>query len=159
MRLADSPEYAKSDAATRSVPLIPQLRRILRAEWKRQDRPSGDGLVCPARKARATGLLSTGGLYIRADKAWAAKELTRIRLHECRHTAASWMRAAGIDLKARSVLMGHASTASTDRGAGSITDDRYTHLLPGEIEQAGKRLSTYLREAETKRHRSKRRGK
>jgi hypothetical protein len=63
------------------------------------------------------------------------------------------MRAAGIDLKARSVLMGHASTASTDRGPGSITDDRYTHLLPGEIEQAGERLGSYVREAETKRHR------
>ncbi len=159
VRLADNPEYAKSEAATRLVPLIPHLRRILRAEWKRQGRPSGNSLVCPARKARTTGRLSTCGLYARADKAWAANELTRIRLHECRHTASSWMRAAGIDLKARSVLMGHASTASTDRGAGSITDDRYTHLLPGEIEQAGKRLGDYIREAETKRHQSKRRDK
>jgi predicted acylesterase/phospholipase RssA len=55
VRLADDPEYAKSEAATRLVPLIPQLRRILRAEWKRQGRLSGDSLVCPARKARTTG--------------------------------------------------------------------------------------------------------
>ncbi len=55
--------------------------------------------------------------------------------------------------------MGHASTASTDRGASSINDDRYTHMLPGEIEQAGKRLGDYIRETETKRHRSKRRDK
>lgn len=83
-------------------------------------------------------------LYARADDAWDAKELAQIRLHESRHTAASWMRAAGIDLKTRSVLIGHASTASTDQGHGSITDDRYTHLLPGEIEEAGKRFASYL---------------
>jgi hypothetical protein len=54
------------------------------------------------------------------------------------------MRAAGIDLKTRSVLMGHATTASTDGGRGSITDDRYTHLLRGDIEKAGERLASYL---------------
>jgi hypothetical protein len=54
------------------------------------------------------------------------------------------MWAAGIDLKARSVLMGHASTASTDGGRGSITDDRYTHLLPGAIEKAGEQFAGYL---------------
>jgi hypothetical protein len=54
------------------------------------------------------------------------------------------MRAAGIDLKTRSVLMGHATTASTDGGRGSITDDRYTHLLPGEVEKAGQHLEAYL---------------
>ena len=46
--------------------------------------------------------------------------------------------------------MGHASTATTDRGHGSITDDRYTHLLPGEIEAAGKRFAAYLTDAQAK---------
>jgi integrase len=76
--------------------------------------------------------------------------LTHIRLHEARHTASSWLRAAGIDLKTRSVLMGHASTATTDKGHGSITDDRYTHLLPGEVEKAGKRFAAYLTAAQAK---------
>jgi hypothetical protein len=31
-----------------------------------------------------------------------------------------------------------------DKGHGSITDDRYTHLLPGEIEAAGEQFATYL---------------
>jgi integrase len=148
--LADDDEYAKSDSAKRSVPLIPQLQEILRTEWKRQDRPSANELVCPARKPRTPdgGELSTSALYIRADKAWDAKKLNHIRLHESRHTASSWMRAAGIDLKTRSVLMGHASTASTTKGYGSITDDRYTHLLPGDIEKAGKQLAAYLNDAE-----------
>jgi hypothetical protein len=60
------------------------------------------------------------------------------------------LRAAGIDLKTRSVLMGHASTATTDKGHGSITDDRYTHLLPGEAERAGKRFAAYLTAAQAK---------
>ncbi len=144
--LADEEEYAKSKAARRPFPLIAQVTRILEAEWERQGRPAGEQPVCPGRKPGGcnSGKLSTSALYTRADKAWDAKKLERIRLHESRHTASSWMRAAGIDLKTRSVLMGHASTASTDGGRGSITDDRYTHLLPGEIEQAGKRFEAYL---------------
>lgn len=102
--------------------------------------------MCPGRKPRGhnSGKLSTSALYTRADAAWDAQKLAHIRLQDCRHTASSWMRAAGIDLKTRSVLMGHATTASTDGGRGSITDDRYTHLLPGELENAGKQLAAYL---------------
>jgi integrase len=147
IHLADQAQYAKSEAARRVVPLIPQLRRLLNAEWERQGCPTGeDRLVCPGRKpgGRNSGKLSTTALYARADEAWDAGKLRHIRLHECRHTAASWMHAAGLDLKTRSVLMGHASTASTDHGRGSITDDRYTHLLPGEIEKAGRQLTRYL---------------
>jgi integrase len=152
--LADDEEYAKSDAATRAFPLIPQLRRILRTEWKRQGQPTERQLVCPARKPRVPsgGKLSPSALYTRADKAWDAKKLTPIRLHESRHTASSWLRAAGIDLKTRSVLMGHASTATTDKGHGSITDDRYTHLLPGEIEAAGEQFATYLDASQRNHH-------
>jgi hypothetical protein len=47
-------------------------------------------------------------------------------------------------LHLRSVLMGHASTASTDSGPRSITDDCYTHVLPGEIERAGEQFEAYL---------------
>jgi integrase len=145
--LATEEQYAKNDTAKRAVPLIRPLRKILRAERKRQRRPSSDQLVCPGRKPRKgpeAGRLSTTALYKRADKTWQEKHLVPIRLHECRHTAASWMYAAGIDLKSRSVLMGHASTASANKGYGSITNDRYTHLLPGEIQKAGKQLSKYL---------------
>jgi integrase len=143
--LADEEDYAKSEAARRPFPLIAPLRAILEAEHDRQGHPTS-GLVCPGRKpgGRNSGLLSTTALYKRADKAWNAQKLEPIRLQDCRHTASSWMRAAGIDLKVRSVLMGHASTASTDNGPGSITDDRYTHLLPGEIEDAGEMLEAYV---------------
>jgi integrase len=153
--LAEDPNYAKSDAAHRSFPLISQLKQLLQQEWQRQGRPDGQALVCPGHKpgGENSGMLSISALYTRADETWETAKLKPIRLQESRHTAASWMRAAGIDLKLRSTLMGHASTASTDGGRGSITDDRYTHVMPGEIEQAGKALSTYLRKQTTRRAR------
>ena len=59
----------------------------------------------------------------RSDRAWKRAELVRITLHECRHTFASLMIAAGVNAKALSTYMGHASIA--------ITLDRYGHLMPG----------------------------
>ena len=64
----------------------------------------------------------------RADVAWTAAKLKRITLHECRHTYACFMIAAGVNAKALCEYMGHASIA--------ITLDRYGHLMPGNEEQA-----------------------
>ena len=44
-------------------------------------------------------------LQDRADTAWRKAELERITLHECRHTFASLMIAAGLNAKALSVFM------------------------------------------------------
>ena len=60
----------------------------------------------------------------RADKAWKKAGLERITLHECRHTFASLMIAAGVNAKALQTFMGHANI--------SITLDRYGHLMPGQ---------------------------
>ena len=46
-----------------------------------------------------------------------------ITLHECRHSFASLMIAAGVNAKALQTFMGHANI--------SITFDRYGHLMPG----------------------------
>lgn len=72
----------------------------------------------------------------RADDAWEAHNLKRITLHECRHTYASLMIAAGCNAKALSTYMGHANIA--------ITLDRYGHLFPGNEDQAAGLLETYL---------------
>jgi integrase len=72
----------------------------------------------------------------RSDDAWEASDLARITLHECRHTFPSLMIAAGVNAKALSTYMGHASIA--------ITYDRYGHLMPGNEEQAGDLLDAYL---------------
>ena len=62
-----------------------------------------------------------------------------IGLHECRHTFASLMVAAGVNAKALSVYMGHASV--------TITLDRYGHLMPGNEEEAAGLLDGYLSRA------------
>ena len=61
---------------------------------------------------------------------------TRITLHECRHTFASLMIAAGVNAKALSTYMGHANIA--------ITMDRYGHLMPGNEDEAAGLLDAYL---------------
>ena len=54
----------------------------------------------------------------RANAAWARAGLQPIRLHECRHTFASLMIAAGVNAKALSAYMGHSSvTIMLDRSA------------------------------------------
>ena len=49
----------------------------------------------------------------RADAAWKSAGLNRITLHECRHTFASLMIAAGVNAKALSTFMGHANISIT----------------------------------------------
>ena len=72
----------------------------------------------------------------RAVKAWARAGLRPIMLHEARHTYASMCIAAGINAKALSTHMGHASI--------SITYDRYGHLMPGNEAEAAGLLDAYV---------------
>jgi integrase len=72
----------------------------------------------------------------RARKAWRDKGLEPIGLHECRHTYAAFMIAAGVNAKALSTYMGHSSI--------TITLDRYGHLMPGNEEEAAGMLEVYL---------------
>jgi integrase len=62
-----------------------------------------------------------------------ASGLPRIRLHECRHTAASLMLASGTPVKVVSDLLGHASP--------TITLATYAHVLPNMAEEAGAAFS------------------
>ncbi len=59
-----------------------------------------------------------------------------ITLHECRHTFASLMIAAGENPKAIQTFMGHATI--------QMTFDRYGHLMPGSRDQARARMDEYL---------------
>jgi integrase len=81
---------------------------------------------------------SASGVTQRAHRVWTKAKLAPIGLHECRHTYASTMIAAGVNVKALSTYMGHASTA--------ITWDRYGHLMPGNEEQAVACVTAYLAE-------------
>jgi integrase len=75
----------------------------------------------------------------RARKRWQDSDLQVITLHEARHTYASTMIAAGINIKALSVLMGHTGIA--------ITVDLYGHLLPGSEDEAAALQDAYLARA------------
>ena len=76
-------------------------------------------------------------IYRRADRAWAAAGLAdRLRLHQARHTYASFMIAAGVNAKALSVFMGHSSI--------KVTFDLYGHLMPGTEAQAAALLDDFL---------------
>ena len=81
----------------------------------------------------------------RINQKRAAAELPAIppiRLHECRHTFASLMIAAGVNPKAGATYMGHANI--------KIYFDRYGHLMPGNESGAAARLDDYLEHAKAR---------
>jgi integrase len=71
-----------------------------------------------------------------ADDAWAEAKLERITRHECRHSYAALMIAAGVNAKALQTFMGHANI--------SITLDTYGHLMPGSKAEAAQLVEAYL---------------
>lgn len=91
-------------------------------------------------------MLSFEALQLRADQRWRERGLQRITAHECRHTCASRLHAAGVRPVIVSKLMGHAAPAR-QAGAAHITQDRYTHALPGELDQARKAFDDWLASA------------
>lgn len=145
----------KSRAARRAVPLVKPLAVRLRRELMRRGRPQPNELLCPGHKpdGRNSGMLSFEALQDRVDAIWEPKDENgrptappvgkRITAHECRHTCASWLDAAGVRPVIVSQLMGHAAPAR-QMGAAQITQERYTHALPGELEVACKQFDGWL---------------
>jgi integrase len=138
-----------ASASLRVVPLAHPVHTLLRAEYLRQGRPSGEARVCPPRRPCASGELSTAGVQRRARELWSSLDPAPqpIGLHECRHTAATWLNAAGVNPKVASVLMGHSTperVAAAAAGAAGITLSRYTHALPDDLERARLQLDAYL---------------
>ena len=148
----------KSRAAQRAVPIVKPLAVRLRRELMRRGRPESTALLCPGHKpgGRNSGLLSFEALQTRVDDSWEPKDGRgkptgekigeRITAHECRHTCASWLDAAGVRPVLVSQLMGHAAPAR-QLGAAQITQERYTHALPGELERAREQFDRWLADA------------
>jgi integrase len=135
----DGVEITTKSRKPRFVPVVPRLRdrldeHSLGLGWAGQP----EGLVFGS---TASEPFSPKSLSERADGAWQTSGLARITLHECRHTFASLMIAAGVNAKALSTYMGHANI--------SITLDRYGHLMPGNEEEAAGLLEAYLERADT----------
>ena len=138
-------EARKYEASRRVVPCVPPLLAMLRRAYLEQGRPPGNQRVCPPRgnNNNRSGLVDPGHLARRVRNVWSAAELQPITLQEARHTAATWLDAAGVPPKVASVLMGHA-TPQRQPGVAPITLARYTHALPQDIEQARNKLTVYL---------------
>ena len=130
------PIEPKSRAGRRSVPIASLLRDHLVEHKLGCGRD--DGLVFGR---SATVPFDATTLIRRARLRWREAGLNPIGLHECRHTFASLMIAAGVNVKALAAYLGHASV--------TITYDRYGHLVPGNEQEAAGLLDAYLLRADT----------
>lgn len=126
------PVKPKSRAGQRTVPMAARMRVALVEHRLRRGRPLS-GLVFGRSEARP---FQPSSVLSRARRAWRRAGLDSITLHECRHTFASLMIAAGVNAKALSSFMGHASI--------TMTMDRYGHLMPGSEAEAATLLDGYL---------------
>ena len=127
----------KSAAGTRRVPIAAALRSVLAPLYLAAGDPAG--LLF----GNGATPFSASSVSERARGAWRRAGLEPICLHDCRHTFASLMIAAGVNAKALSVFMGHANI--------SITLDRYGHLMPGAEDEAANLMDAYLQAARTAR--------
>ena len=126
-------EIATKSRRLRVVPVSGALSRELVRHLEMLDWAEGLAFgIGPERPFNPTPLAK------RAERAWNRLGMRRITLHECRHTFASLMIAAGVNAKALSAYMGHANI--------SITMDRYGHLMPGNEREAAGMLDSYLLE-------------
>lgn len=123
----------KSRAGRRRVPVAGALRDALLDLRVGLDQVDPDALVLGDAPADP---FDYDAMIARTRAAWKAAELEPVGLHAARHTCASVMIAAGVNVKALSEFLGHASI--------TITLDRYGHLLPGSIAEAATLLDTFL---------------
>lgn len=119
----------KSRAGRRKVPIVAALRVHLAAHKLRR---TGSEFFFSDRDRP----FSRDPLVARAEKAWKEAKLAPIGLHEARHGCASIFIAAGVNVKALSSYLGHASI--------TITMDRYGHLMPGNETEAVELVDRYL---------------
>ena len=116
----------KSRAGRRRVPIPGALRDYL-VERRIGADPAGQVFGSDWEVRRAAE---------RARERWEQKGLAPLTLHEARHSYASLMLASGVNLKALSGWMGHATIG--------VTLDLYAHLMPGSEAEGAALLDAYL---------------
>jgi integrase len=126
----------KSRAGQRTIPIVGALRDVLVEHKARQERDSG--LVFGS---SAETPFQPSNLWRRAQRAWKRAGVAPIGLHEARHTFASVLIAAGVNAKAITTYMGHASIQTTY--------DLYGKLMPGSESEAAALVDAYLARADT----------
>lgn len=123
----------KTRTSQRTTPMPGVLRDHLMDRRLAIDDVGDDALVFGAAPDRP---FHANVVYRRSDLAWERAGLGRLRLHQARHTYASFMIAAGINAKALSTFMGHSSI--------KVTFDLYGHLMPGTQAEAAALMDAYL---------------
>ncbi len=108
--------YGKTPGTTRPVTVDRDLGERLIAAASRDP----DGLVF---RAEEGGVLHRSNFGRTWKKACAAAGLTGVRVHDCRHTSASWLLDNGAKLVEVRDRLGHSSIAVTSR---------YLHVVPGD---------------------------
>ena len=133
----------KTRTSRRTVPMPGALRDAMLDHRLSDGSDSDDGAETLVFGRTASEPFHAATLYRRADDAWEAAGLPRkaLRLHQARHTYASFMIAAGVNAKALSTYMGHSSI--------KVTFDLYGHLMPGAESEAADLLDAYLMRADT----------
>jgi integrase len=120
----------KSRAGRRKVPIVAALRAHLAAHMLRRGNSAGLFFGVGEQPFNRDQLVARG------KKAWKKAGVQPLGLHEARHTCASIFIAAGVNLKALSSYLGHASI--------TITLDRYGHLMSGNEGEAVGLVDSYL---------------
>lgn len=124
----------KSRAGRRNVPVVAALRDLLVNHKLVTGQDAG-----LAFGSTATRPFTPTAVRKRALTAWRRDGLDPIGLHECRHTFASLLIAAGVNAKAITAYLGHASIQTTF--------DLYGHLMPGNEDEAVALVDAYLERA------------
>lgn len=133
-------DVLKTRKSRRTIKLIPEAVEALTEQRRRQDderadhpRPI-DGLVFTTPSGQpihATNILPDWYALL------AELGLPRVTTHDCRHTAATMMFAAGVPMPVIAKILGH----STVR----VTQDLYAHITPELEQDAADRLGKALR--------------
>ncbi len=124
----------KSRAGRRAVPTVAALRDLLVEHKLITERDTGLVFGSSASKP-----FTPTAVRNRALAAWRRAGLEPIGLHECRHTFASLLIAAGVNAKAITTYLGHASIGTTF--------DLYGHLMPGHEDEVVTLVEAYLERA------------
>jgi integrase len=124
----------KTRRSRRRVPVPSVLRELLLDLRQHRGTPTAGALVFEVGNGTP---FQPEKLYRNADSAWHHAGIReRLRLHQARHTYASFMIAAGVNAKALSSFMGHSSI--------TVTFDLYGHLMPGSEAEGAALLDAYL---------------
>ena len=117
-------------AGLRDVPILALLRPYLEAQRARCEWSNDPaGLVLGKTPRTPFGPLAFAD---RSTKRWESAGLPRVTPHQARHSFASFLIAAGADVKTLTTLMGH--------GSARMSLDTYGHLFDGAVAETALRV-------------------